>query len=132
MTSRTSLLSSIYLHEHLLNERIPLPPLQTQKAVADYLDRETGRVDALIAAKQRMVGLFEERRQAVIHDAVAGRLRNGGEERRETAIPWLEDLPLTGAMDSSSSLLILGQGTLRVARPPRVVAGPDNSVDYDR
>lgn len=46
----------------LLDERIPLPPLQMQKAIAGYLDRETARIDALIAAKRRLVELLEERR----------------------------------------------------------------------
>ena len=32
------------------------PPLATQQAIADYLDRETARIDALIAAKRQMVG----------------------------------------------------------------------------
>ena len=34
-----------------------------QRAIADYLDRETARIDALIAAKRRMVELLEERWQ---------------------------------------------------------------------
>jgi type I restriction enzyme S subunit len=42
---------------------IPDVPLATQGAIADYLDRETAQIDALIAAKGRMVELLEERRQ---------------------------------------------------------------------
>ena len=38
-----------------------VPPLVAQRAIADYLDRETARIDALIAAKRRMVELLEER-----------------------------------------------------------------------
>jgi type I restriction enzyme, S subunit len=44
---------------------MPLPPLATQRAIADYLDHETSRIDALIATKQRMANLLEERRRAV-------------------------------------------------------------------
>ena len=40
---------------------IPVPLLPAQHAIADYLDRETARIDALIAAKRRMVELLEER-----------------------------------------------------------------------
>jgi type I restriction enzyme, S subunit len=40
---------------------ITVPPLTTQRAIADYLDRETARIDALIAAKRRMVELLEDR-----------------------------------------------------------------------
>lgn len=40
---------------------IPLPPLATQRAIADYLVSETARIDALIEKKRRMVELGEER-----------------------------------------------------------------------
>ena len=43
--------------------QMPLPPLAAQRDTADYLDRDTARIDALVAAKQRMVVLLEERRQ---------------------------------------------------------------------
>jgi type I restriction enzyme S subunit len=41
--------------------RIRVPPVSTQHAIADYLDRETARIDALIAAKQKMAARLEER-----------------------------------------------------------------------
>ncbi len=41
------------------NYRVWLPPLAAQRAIADYLDRETARIDALIAAKRRMMELLE-------------------------------------------------------------------------
>jgi len=40
---------------------IPVPSVSVQRAIADYLDRETARIDMLIAAKQRMLELLEER-----------------------------------------------------------------------
>jgi hypothetical protein len=40
---------------------VPRPPLTVQNAISDYLDRETARIDAVIAAKRRMVELLEER-----------------------------------------------------------------------
>jgi type I restriction enzyme, S subunit len=43
------------------NLRLSTPALATQRAIADYLDRETARIDALIAAKRRMTELLEER-----------------------------------------------------------------------
>ena len=35
--------------------------LEEQRAIADYLDTETGRIDALITKKRRMIELLEER-----------------------------------------------------------------------
>lgn len=46
--------------------RVTLPPPTTQRAIADFLDRETARIDALIAAKRRMIEVLEERRLQTI------------------------------------------------------------------
>ena len=40
--------------------RLPVPPLLQQRAIADYLDRETARLDALVAAKERVLTLLAE------------------------------------------------------------------------
>ena len=45
----------------LLNGRVALPDLPTQKAIADFLDRETVRIDQLIEKKQRIVEVLGER-----------------------------------------------------------------------
>jgi type I restriction enzyme, S subunit len=45
----------------LLDELVPLPPLPSQRAIADYLDAETARIDALIAKKRRMMEVLGER-----------------------------------------------------------------------
>ena len=44
---------------------VPLPDLPTQKAIADFLDRETARIDQLIEKKQRMVEVLGERARSV-------------------------------------------------------------------
>ena len=56
--------------ECLANIRLQLPPLTQQRAIADYLDRETARLDALVAAKERLLALLVEKRQAIISRAV--------------------------------------------------------------
>ena len=45
---------------------VPHPSLQQQRAIADHLDRETARLDALVAAKERVLGLLAEKRRALI------------------------------------------------------------------
>lgn len=53
--------------------KVPCPPLATQRAVADYIDRETARIHALIAAKRRLAGmLMEKRRMTVTHYSTKG------------------------------------------------------------
>ncbi|MDA2989401.1 MAG: restriction endonuclease subunit S [Actinomycetota bacterium] len=54
------------------NLRCPSPSLPAQRAIADYLDTETARIDALITKKQRMIELLENRRLAAIETALGG------------------------------------------------------------
>lgn len=45
---------------------IPLPDRQSQRDVADYLDRETARIDTLIEEQQRLIEMLRERRGGVV------------------------------------------------------------------
>ena len=54
--------------------RIPLPPLDEQRAIADYLDRGTAKIDTLIAKVERHIELAKERRAALITAAVTGQI----------------------------------------------------------
>ena len=72
--------------------RIRLPELAQQQAIADYLDTETARIDALIEKKKRMIELLEERRQATTLAAVSGKLTTAG-PYSPVDIPWLNEVP---------------------------------------
>lgn len=48
-------------HEALRNIPVMLPDIETQKAIADFLDRETARIDQLIEKKRRQVELLSEK-----------------------------------------------------------------------
>lgn len=72
--------------------QIPVPPLSTQCAIADYLDRETGRIDALVAAKQRLLDVLTEKRRALIENAVTRGLIPDL-PMRDSCIPWLGQIP---------------------------------------
>lgn len=52
--------------------RTPVPSLSVQQAIADHLDWETARIDALIAAKRRMIELARERLDLAIRESVLG------------------------------------------------------------
>ena len=67
--------------EEFRNIYVDLPPVMTQRCIADYLHSETARIDALIAAKQRMVALLEERSLAVINKVCPGQIIHGPDGR---------------------------------------------------
>lgn len=51
---------------------IPLPPLDEQRRIADHLDEETAKIDAMIAKAGELRALLEERRSALITATVTG------------------------------------------------------------
>jgi len=79
---------------------VPVPPLDTQRCIADYLDRETGRIDALMAAKERWLVILAEKRRAVITNAVTRGL-NPDVPLRDSGIPWLGMIPKHWAVERS-------------------------------
>ena len=56
------------------NTRLAVPSLQEQNAIADFLDHKTTLIDQLIEKKQKLVTLLEEQKQAIIHQAVTGKI----------------------------------------------------------
>ena len=72
--------------------KIPVPPLPQQRAIADYLDRETARLDALVAAKERVLKLLAEKRQAIIMQAVTRGI-DPDVSCRDSGVPWLGSIP---------------------------------------
>jgi len=62
--------------ENLLSINIDLPSLEEQSAIANFLDRETMRIDSLIDRKNRFIALLHEKRNAVISDSVTKGLSN--------------------------------------------------------
>ena len=78
--------------ETAYSKSVLVPPLPQQRAIADYLDRETVRLDALIAAKERMLGLLEDKCRALIARAVTRGL-DPYAPLRDSSIPWAGEIP---------------------------------------
>jgi type I restriction enzyme S subunit len=74
------------------NTEIAMPPLSQQRAIADYLDREAVRLDGLVAAKERVLGLLAEKRRAFITRTVTSGLDLHA-PLRASGIPWLGEIP---------------------------------------
>ena len=49
---------------------LPVPPLGEQRAIADYLDRETAQIDAFIAKNEELITLLTERRSVAVDRAI--------------------------------------------------------------
>ena len=79
---------------------VRIPPLATQRAIADFLDAETARIDALIAAKENLLTILAEKRRALITQAVTRGL-DPNVPMRASGIPWLGEIPVHWEVDRS-------------------------------
>ena len=71
---------------------LPLPPLDEQAAIVRYLDDADQRIRAYVNAKERLIALLEEERQAIIHQAVT-RGRDPNVKLKPSGLEWLGDVP---------------------------------------
>ena len=72
--------------------RAAVPPLPEQRAIAAFLDRETAKIDALVAEQERLIELLAEKRQAVISHAVTKGL-DPAAPMKPSGVEWLGDVP---------------------------------------
>lgn len=68
------------------------PPLDEQTRIAEFLDRETGRMDALIEEQKRLIELLKEKRQALISHVVTKGL-NPDAPMKDSGVEWLGQVP---------------------------------------
>jgi type I restriction enzyme S subunit len=85
------------------NFAIGFPPVPEQQTIAAFLDRETAKINALIAEQQRLIELLKEKRQAVISHAVTKGL-NPDAPMKNSGIEWLGEVPAHWEVRNLSSL----------------------------
>lgn len=68
------------------------PSIDEQDAIVAFLDRETAKIDRLMAVRQKQVECLQEQRTAVIHHAVTKGL-DPQVKMKPSGHLWLEDIP---------------------------------------
>lgn len=82
-----------HLYQNVFEQfEFPAPPESEQAEIAIFLDRETAKIDALVAEQRRLMALLKEKRQAVISHAVTRGL-NPDAPMKPSGIEWLGDVP---------------------------------------
>ena len=124
--------------DELKSLSIPHPSPSKQRAIADYLDRETARLDALVAEKERVLDLLAEKRRAIITRAVTRGL-DPNVPLRDSGLPWLGEIPahwtrshlkrLLASMDYGISVSVEASGNVAVLRMGDI---QDGELDYSR
>ncbi len=74
------------------NFAVPVAPRESQRRVVDFLDREAAKINALIAKKEQMIELLQEKRAALISRAVTKGL-DPNVPMKDSGIEWLGKVP---------------------------------------
>ena len=78
--------------EAFLGAPIPLPPLPEQRAIVRYLDHVDERIQRYVAAKEKLIALLEEEKQAVVNRAVTRGL-DPNVRLKPSGVDWLGNVP---------------------------------------
>lgn len=73
--------------------KLPLPTIVEQKAIAAYLDRETERIDAIIAEAKASIEEYKAWKASIIYEAVTKGL-DPNVEMRDTGVDWIGQIPV--------------------------------------
>ena len=84
-------------HGAIKSVRLPLPPLPEQTAIVRFLEHADRRIRRYIRAKEKLIALLEEQKQAIVREAVTGRIdvRTGQPypAYKPSGVDWLGDVP---------------------------------------
>lgn len=72
--------------------RMPVPPIDEQRMVSSFLDRETAKIDALVDEQRLLIDLLKEKRHAVISQAVTKGL-DPSVPMKDSGVEWLGKVP---------------------------------------
>jgi len=108
--------------EKLASCPLLIPESSEQDAIAAFLDRETARIDELVAKKERLIELLQEKRTALITRAVTKGL-DPHVPMKDSGVEWLRKIP---AHWEVKRLRHLGEAIIGLTYEPADVVGPDD------
>jgi len=88
---------------------LPVPELSEQNTIATFLDRETAKIDELIAEQEKLIALLAEKRQATISHAVTKGL-NPDAPMKDSGVEWLGEIPVHWMIKPLKHLIFLKSG----------------------
>ncbi|CAK8720044.1 hypothetical protein GMJAKD_09335 [Candidatus Electrothrix aarhusensis] len=85
--------STDFRYNDFSNLQLPLPPLQEQTAISNFLDEKTTKIDTAIAQKKQMISLLKERKQILIQNAVTKGI-DPAAQMKDSGVDWIGKIPV--------------------------------------
>ena len=89
--------------------RLPLPPIQEQQAIANFLDKKTHQIEEFITKKQKLITLLEEKKQTLINQCVTQGL-DPSTSLKDSGVEWLGKIPTHWEIKKLKLLFGIGSG----------------------
>ena len=100
-----------------------IPPISEQKTIANFLDQKTAVIDGLIADKEKLIELLQEKRQAIITEAVTKGL-NPNVRMKDSGIEWIGEIPEHWILSKIKYVSLINNKTLSES------TDDDYEIDY--
>ena len=96
-------------YDEMKTIKLAIPPFPEQTAIAEYLDKETAKIDTAIAQQQKMIDLLNERKQIIINNAVTKGL-DPNAPMKESGVDWIGEIPKGWEVRRLGSLGVFSKG----------------------
>ena len=91
--------------EFIKNVSIPVPPINEQSRIANFLDAECAQIDAVIDQTRASVEEYKKLKQSVITQAVTKGIRSG-RKMKDSGVEWIDSIPEEWSMERGKGLFI--------------------------
>ena len=87
----------------------PVPPIQEQQIIGNFLDRKCTQIDALIANEEQQIAKLKAYKQSVITETVTKGL-NPDVPMKDSGVEWIGEIPYTWSLKATKRLFVIESG----------------------
>lgn len=102
---QTTGIQNLDLTSMLSQESVPLPPIEEQEAIADFLDKQCAEIDSVIEQTKATIEEYKKLKQSVITEAVTKGIR-GPRPMKESGIEWIGEIPAEWEVKIASQIFV--------------------------
>lgn len=110
--NQTTGLQNLNIQKYFREVKLPVPPIDEQQKIAEYLDKKCGEIDAITAEIQEQINTLEEYKKSVISETVTKGL-NPNVPMKDSGIEWIGKIPANWKIEKGKYCLSYLQKPVR-------------------